>query len=292
MSGAPKPILALVFAALLAACSAPQLAYNNAHLLLRFQLYGYLDPDEAQDAMLIAALDRLHAWHRRHELPGYVQALQDIAGRVESGLQEADIAHARELADARYRRLAERAIEEARPILRTLKDSNFAALERKFAERNEEYVDEFLDGDEAERRKAAVERLREHIERWVKLRKDQAALLDALVARHPRLAELRLANRKQLQARALTALQAYAQGDEAALEALRAIVVDWERHSTPEYRAALQAWEADLRRTLVQIDRSLSPAQRREAVANLRRYGSEIHALVPADVRAAGTGAR
>src|SRR5690606_38254074 len=185
----------------LGACSAPQLAYNSAPLLLRYKLYNAFDPNDEQDVMMSAALRRLHDWHRHNELPAYAEMLDRLAVRVEAGLDAADIAQTRELAQARYERLAAQAVDEAIPILRTLDARNFTALRRYVKERNEDYADEFLDGNEAERLEAMVESLTDHVERWVgDLNATQTRLLTEFAARHPHFAELRLENRRHLQA--------------------------------------------------------------------------------------------
>lgn len=269
---------------LLGACSAPQVAYNNADTLLRFRLYGYIDPTQEQDVMMTTAIKRLHAWHRRYELAGYAEMLGDLAQRLETGLSAADIAEVRESADARYRRLAERAVDEALPVLRTFTPRNLEALRTKFEERNDEYADDYLDGDAAERLEAMVERLAEHVERWVDdLTPAQIAHLEAVAARHPRFAELQLENRRHLQARFLDAVSGIMSGDPQAEARLRDLVVNWERHSLPQYRELLTVWEADFRGVLLAIERSLSPQQRRETVARLRQYSNDLYALTDGD---------
>lgn len=267
-------------ALVLGACSAPQVVYNNADTLLRYRLYDYFDPTQEQDIMMSAALERLHAWHRRHELPAYAATFARLAQRVETGLRPADIDEARELAAARYERLAAQALDEALPILRTFNASNFEALRDKFEELNADYADDFLDSDAAARHEAMVEKLTEHVERWVDdLNDTQIKLLEAVAARHPRFAELRLENRRHLQDRFIAVLRRVASNDAAAEAELRDVVVNWESNSLPQYRAALRAWEDDFRATLHAIERSLTPEQRREAVARLREYSEELYAL-------------
>lgn len=281
-------VLGIVIA--LSACSAPQLAYNNADSLLRFKLYGYFDPTQQQDIMMSDAIQRLHAWHRRNELPGYAGAFAQMAQRVENGLQEADITWSSDLTRERYRRLAARAVEEALPIVRTLNDDNFAALESKFADRNKEYADDFLSGDEAEQREAMVDNLEEHLERWIdSLTGEQRTLLTRFVASQPRFAALRLENRKHLQKQMLATLRQVARGQTTAENTLRDIAVHWEKYSTPQYRQALAEWERGMARTLVAINRSLTATQRSEAVTRLRQYSSDLYALTDGNVNGAAT---
>ena len=270
----------LGIALLLAGCSAPQLAYNNADTLLRFKLSAYLEPTEEQDLMMSSAIRRLHVWHRNNELPRYADAFAQMAQRVGTGLHETDIAWSRDLMHERYRALAARAVDDALPTVRTLETDNFAALEREFAERNEDYADEYLDGDAAHRRDAMVEKLEKHLERWVDdLTDGQRALLARFVESQPRFAALRLENRRFLQQQTLVALRNIARGQPGAEESLRDIAVNWERYSTPQYREALREWERGMTETFVALDRQLTATQRSTAVARLRQYSSDLYAL-------------
>ena len=270
----------LGLALLLAGCSLPQLAYNNADSLLRFKLYSYLDPTQEQDLMMVSAIQRLHIWHRRNELPRYADAFAQMAQRVESGLHETDIAWSRDLMREHYRILAARSIDDALPILRTLNADNFAALERKFAETNEDYADEYLTGGATRQREAMVKHLEEHLERWIdRLTGEQRALLVHLVASQPRFAALRLENRRFLQWQTLDALRDVARRQPGAEDSLRDLVVNWEKYSTPQYQQALQEWERGMIETLIALDRRLTATQRSEAVARLRQYSVDLYAL-------------
>ena len=287
----------LGIALLLAGCSLPQLAYNNADSVLRFKLYSYLDPTQEQDVMMSSAIQRLHVWHRRNELPHYADAFAQMAQRVGEGLQESDIAWSRDFTYQHYRTLAARAVDDALPTLRTLTADNFAALERKFAERNKEYADDYLTGDATQQRDAMVEYLEEHLERWIdRLTGEQKALLTRLVESHPRFAALRLENRRFLQRQTLAILHDVVRGQPGAEDSLRDLTVNWEKYSTPQYRQALREWERGTIETLIALDRQLTATQRSEAVARLRQYSSDLYALSgrdsPSSTARAGTAAR
>lgn len=286
----------LGIALLLVGCSVPQLAYNNADTLLRFKVSAYLDPTEEQDLMMSSAIRRLHVWHRRNEMPHYADAFAQMAQRVGTGLHETDIAWSRDLMHERYRALAARAVDDALPAVRTLEADNFAALEREFAERNEDYADEYLTGDAAHRRDAMVEKLEDHLERWVDdLTDEQRALLARFVESQPHFAALRLENRRSLQQQTLAALRDVARGQPGAEDSLRDIAVNWEKYSTPQYRQALREWERGMIGTFVALDRQLTATQRSTAVTRLREYSNDLYALTdrestrPATAQAGGS---
>ena len=70
------PALAILALALLQACSAVKLAYNNTPELAYWWIDGYADLDVAQPGTVREELARLHQWHRRTELPKIAELLQ------------------------------------------------------------------------------------------------------------------------------------------------------------------------------------------------------------------------
>lgn len=280
-SAARQAWFALVLAMIvLAGCSLPRLAYNNADTLLRFKGTEYFEPSYQQDLLMSAAIRRVHAWHRRQELPRYAAGLDDMAQRVERGLDAEDVRWLRHFVRTRSRALAATALDEALPALHTLKPDNLAALERQLAEGNDDYADEFLSGDRPKRERAQRDKLREHFERWTGSLDDaQLALIAGFVASQPRFAALRLENRVHLQRQGLAILKRMMAGDAQADAALRDLVVNWEQHATPAYRNALREWEDGMTQLVEQLDRSLRPEQRTRTARNLRSYASELYAL-------------
>lgn len=264
----------------LTGCSLPRLAYNNADTLLRFKGTEYFEPSYQQDLLMSAAIRRVHAWHRRQELPRYAAGLDDMAQRLERGLNDDDVHWLRRFVRARSRVLAAKTVDEALPALHTLKPDNLAALERELAKRNDDYAEEFLSGDDARRQRAQRDQLQEHFERWTGSLDDaQVALIERFVADQPRFAALRLENRVQLQRQGLAILQRMMAGDAQADAALRDLLVNWERHATPAYRNALREWEDGMTQLVQQLDRSLRPEQRGRAVRTLRSYAGDLYAL-------------
>ena len=82
-------LLILLAGPLLQGCSAVRLGYGNAESLARWWFDQYLDMSPEQDAMARERLARLHAWHRKTQLPDYVSVLrqgqQFIAGQPTAG---------------------------------------------------------------------------------------------------------------------------------------------------------------------------------------------------------------
>ena len=64
-----------------------------------------------------------------------------------------------------------------------------------------------------------------------------------------------------------------------ARERLPELIANWERGRDPAYARALQSWRDQYFQLLIDIDRSLSPEQRRRAHGNLHRYAEDFEAL-------------
>ena len=77
-----KIIVAGLLLALLSACSAVKLAYNNGHELAWWWLTDYIDVKGEDRATLRQAVHQLHEWHRREQLPTYVEMLRRWQGRT------------------------------------------------------------------------------------------------------------------------------------------------------------------------------------------------------------------
>lgn len=60
----------------IASCSLVKTAYNNAPEAMHWWLDGYFDFTESQSKKLKPALHALHDWHRKTQLPLYVELLQ------------------------------------------------------------------------------------------------------------------------------------------------------------------------------------------------------------------------
>ena len=67
----------LLIVAILNGCSATQVIYNRADILIRWYLDDYVTLDRDQQARFDERLDALLEWHRREELPEYVLLLDD-----------------------------------------------------------------------------------------------------------------------------------------------------------------------------------------------------------------------
>ncbi|MGB7542483.1 MAG: DUF6279 family lipoprotein [Burkholderiales bacterium] len=264
---------------LLAACSMPRIAYNNADTALRYQAWRYFDLDRAQSGALQAGLSRFHAWHRVNELPLYTVLLKDAGRRVARGVGPEDVAWAMSSLRARYRRLLAEAVEEAAPILVTLGPAQLAVLEHKVAEDNADYAREFLPREEKKRQRAQLKRALGQFRNFIgELTPEQQSRIERFVKANERHAVLRFEERQRWQRDAIALIRQQHEPQVLA-QRLAELFTGPESRRSEEFLREDRRWEEDLARLIVDLNRTLSPAQRARAVKRLDGYAEDCLAL-------------
>lgn len=271
-------LLALAAASLLAGCSMVRLAYENADSYVRWRAGYYLDVHGEQAEELDAAIDAFHEWHRRTALPQYAKLAAEAAQRVADGVAPEDLVWGYDSLGAQVRASLREAAARAAPVLAKLDAKQIAHFESRLAEDNRRFAREFLRGPEKARRERRAERIVKRLEDWVgRLSDAQVERVRQYSGRVPLLAGLRDRDNRRLQQRLLALLR---EGGTASLKTgLVDLAENWERERDPEYAAAVAAARRELYALLLDLDRTLSPAQRATAVANLRRYAADFGQL-------------
>ncbi len=265
--------------AALAGCSGARLAYNNADAAVHWIADDYFAFEGAQDQDFRARLARFHDWHRSEELPRY-SALASAAGeKLAGGLTQEKLQWAWDSVIARYRSMAQQAAPDLAAVLVTLTPQQFAQMERKFADSNAEFSAKYIKGGETEQRERRDKRNLELMREWFgELSDAQEAQLKDAGARLPLLYAQRLQNRQRRQQEFAALLGN--QRSAAELEpALRRWLTDWDAAAAPEYLRLSRLYRERYMQMLLELDRSLAPAQRARAVARCADYGEIFAAL-------------
>jgi len=268
---------AFVFLALagLAGCSATQFAYNNAEAFLRWQAERYLDVQEEQSEELDRRLGAFLAWHRAQALPQYARLGEEAAARMLRGMKREDLEWSYDALRAQAREALGVAAREAAGLLDGLSPKQISRLEQRLAEDNRKFAKAQVQGTMEERQKRRVKRNLERLEEWFgPLSEAQAARVQRYGERAPSYAELQERDRKRRQAELLAMLRA-----REAKKRLAAWLQDWEGGREPAYAAATRASRAEFYDLLLDLERTLSAAQREHAAARLKRYAGDFATL-------------
>jgi hypothetical protein len=269
-----RVIVALVVACLLPGCSTVRLAYENADAYLRYRAGAYLDVHGEQAQELDAAIDAFHDWHRKQALPQYARLAGEAAQRVGDGVTPEDLVWGYDSLIAQARISVREAARRIAPLLGRLDAQQIAHIESRLAEENRRFAKEFLRGSERARRERRAERIVKRLEDWVgRLSQAQVERVRQYSGRAPLLAGMRLRDHQRLQAAGLELLRAHK------VETLPEFVAYWERGRDAAYVAAIEDSRRELFAMLLDLDRTLTPEQRAQALANLRRYAADFQLL-------------
>jgi len=270
-----KVTLALAAAALLAACTALRLAYDNADTYLLFRAKSYLDLDAKGSDELDERIDEFFAWHRRTALPQYARLSEEAAKRVTRGLSREDLVWGYDSLVAHARQSLRFAAERVAPLLDRLTPQQVAHMERRFAEDNRKFAREYLRGSEAERRKRRARRLEERLEDWLgNLSHVQAEKVKQFSERTPLYDELRAKDRQRMQAEFVDMIR-----KRETQKRLPDWIANWDHGRDPAHLAASERFRQEYLTLLLEIDKTLSSEQRNRAAANFRRYAEDFRVL-------------
>lgn len=281
---------ALCLTALLAACSAFQLGYNQAHTALYWWVDGYADLDDTQSTQVRQAIDRMLVWHRQNELPAYADrlqqwqalALQDLSGRQVC----AQVEHLR----AATERLFDRSHEPLAQLALSLSPAQLQHLERHQNKRNVSFEKDFLRGNAAQRLERRLDRAVDRYETlYGSLTPQQVQQVRNHLEDSPFDASRSLADRRARQAELLTLIRQL-QGSQPrppaadspvpsiAAQALR----DWLQRgllASPDTDSERAGWIRHGCERFAQLHNSTSVAQREHAQQLLIRYEKDLRAL-------------
>ena len=150
---------------LLGSCNTLYLGYNNLNWLTRWRLDSYLDLTSEQDRWLNVQLAEHIAWHRKEELPQYVDFLRDIQLKARDGLTREEWRDGLEQVELGWQRILDRLRPDAAKLLADLDPDQVEELKSEFQEENEE-IAERLEEPIEEREQKRRERRQESLEEW------------------------------------------------------------------------------------------------------------------------------
>jgi Family of unknown function (DUF6279) len=278
-----RTIPVLAACALVGACSATRMAYDNADTMLRFMASSYFDLDAAQAEDMRQRIEQFHQWHRKSELPAYAALLRSASERAARGITTDDVAWGLENVRSRYRKFAVKAAVEAAPVLATLAPAQIAVLERKFADNNEKFEREFLPPDDQGRRRSQAKRMLERFRDFAgDLSVDQEARIELFVLANERHVAARYGDRRRWQQDFVAAIRTHRDPQELGAS-LAEIFNKPELRRSEAFIREDRAWDEALAQLIVELDRSLSPTQRAHLVRRLSRYASDFAALAGED---------
>ena len=169
----PRTCLLMACVAVLAACSAIKLGYNNSASFAHTYLTSKVDFDSEQSAFLKTSLNEIVEWHRNAELPvlaGELQAArQALAAR--NGVVTPVNANQVQALNLAIRASLRRTANEAAPVIAKnmlgLWPNQISDIQKALDKSNVEYREERLMQSADQRVRESTERMTERFERWL-----------------------------------------------------------------------------------------------------------------------------
>ena len=260
---------------LLAGCSTVQLGYNSADLLLRWRGEQYFDFQGEQSDAYALRVAKLMRWHRATALPEYARSAEEAAQRIARGLSREDLVWGYDAIRGYVNAALRAAAGEVAGLLDQLTPAQLENFERRLARDNRNFEREQLSGTLEERRTQRVRRSIDRLEDWVgELSSGQLDRVRRYGARAPSTAEYRDRERRLLQRELVEMLRAREAGAR-----LADFVVRWDSHREPDHDRASRAQLEEYFSMLLDLERTLTHAQREKAVLRMRALATDFAEL-------------
>ncbi len=269
-------------AVFLAGCTMLGLVYNRLDSLVGFYIENLVDLTPEQSAQLDRTLAGNLQWHRESELQRYAQFLREFAGTVDAGLEGARMLEASRRAEAYWREIFVQAAPGYSALTLTFTDAQVEQLIAGFERKDDEEYEEYADRSAAQRAELREKSVRRLLERFTgPLTATQRALVREHVSRVPSTKEEWRVTRQRWRGSLEETLRERAETPEFHARMLQLIARPYELW-TPQYRSAVDASRDSFIALIVELDATLTPAQRAATRRELLELASTVEKLLRA----------
>ncbi|WOJ92515.1 DUF6279 family lipoprotein [Congregibacter variabilis] len=222
----------------LSACSSTTFFYNRLDFILPWYLDRYVDLDRAQSGQLDLALETMLDWHRREELPRYLEFLntvsRDLDRNIAAPLNVEQLQSYADRAEQAWFRIRDPGLELLLRLGEDLRDEQIKDFIAQMDKKQRKYEDKYLSRDDEEMRKDAFESLKETLEDYLgRLDKTQQERLRVAAGELLRSDAVWLQERSAWTAKLARALEREPGWQRRVI----AIIHDWEAGLDPEVEA-------------------------------------------------------
>ncbi len=270
-----RPIFVLLFCTLLTGCSF-RLSYNWLDWLISWQVNDYVRLDRTQQAQLDKAIEGLHSWHRKTELPRYSQHAVSLQAQMNTPLTSSlALAHLETISQY-WQRVYARSLPHLIPLLISLDDKQTSELLSNLTEEYQESLNDYRQTSPTDRQTSSYKKRAKRFRKWVgQLNAEQELLL------------------RQWGEISDKGFGHFLQQDKYLLDEFNRLLAKRKQHDFPqklshllntevkgttnnqfvvEYRAAYAAW-------LVEFTNSMSNSQKQAVISRLQSYIDDFNYL-------------
>ena len=279
-----RTLICLFGLLLLQGCSAIKLGYQQLPTLSYWWLDSTVSFNSDQSVRAKEALDQLHQWHRREELPAYADFLQRSAQWSNGPTETAQMCSAFAEVQSRLDRLMREVVRQAAPVAMMLGPRQLSHMARQWESKNEDWEKDWLRGDEQARMERRVERVVDrYSDFYGSLNAEQTALIRAQLAQSPWTAEWGRQDRQRRQKDLLATLQRLSQSQMSIAQVEAELWGVWQRWLKPPDAAGaalMQSMSQQACINLTQLHNNASPEQRQRATRRIRAYERDFRDLL------------
>lgn len=279
-------MLCVALVALLGGCSTLRIAYGAGPDLSYWWLDRYIDFNREQAPKAREAIAQWFAWNRQTQLPEYAALLARAGSEIQADTTPARVCVWQAELTTRARTAFERIAPQAADVMLTVTPEQVEHLARRYSKYNDDFRDEYLQPDPAQRARANLKRTVDRAEElYGRLDGAQVGSLTEWLSRSPFDADVWFEERQQRQQAVLQILhrlRADHATHEQALAALRAYADQFEHSRRAEYRRYAENLQQFNCTLAAWLQNSTTPAQRRRAAERLAGWEGDVRALATA----------
>lgn len=180
-----RTLALLALSAMLAACTAFKLGYENLPRLVQWQVDRYLSLDNDQEELVTRHAKTLQRWHRQSLLPVYADFLRRVDQELRNPVSAVQVSEWRQTVVTGWLPVAEQIAPAVAEVALTLRPEQLAHMRKALVKSNEKATAQYRPADPAKRQEARYKRLVDRAESFLgdlndaqrKLMKDSAAAM-------------------------------------------------------------------------------------------------------------------
>lgn len=264
---------------LVSGCST-QLGYKFADTLIEWRLAEYVELTDYQEQRIDPAIDELHRWHARSELPLYRQQLLTLRQRiVNNDLSEVDMQLLLNDAYGLWDRIRYQVEPYAQEFLPMLSPTQRQQLYAKLAEQLEERRERITELTQEEAYERTKERLEENVDSWLgSIRSGQRRYLARWLQERDDMRRDWLEYNERVQSELRDILE-NTTGQEYR-ERLQSLITDPQQFRSEQLQRQLQVNQAATATLMYELYQSLDDRQRRHLLRKIDGYVADLNDLI------------
>ena len=280
----PSILYLLLILFLFQGCSSISIFYDYAPLAFKWELDSYFDLSSDQENWIDKRLKIHFEWHRKEELPIYVDFLQEVQRRGVDGLTLSELEEGNEKIQRLWYRIIDKLINDCVYFLANLESQQINHLETKLNEKNLE-LEKSMKENHLEMQVKRFEAFTDSLEDWFgDLSKSQKKDLERMHSnwnnfrKNPYIARYLI--RKERQQNFLSFLRRNPSRQE-----LKEWLAYWFRNwSESNNSNALKMRKKRIRRymhRILQVDSLFTPIQRKHAIKEIQDWIDQMKRAIP-----------